>query len=507
MSKNVNFSEYQLNIFNEVENNDKNIVINAVAGSGKTFTIVECCKRLHAKGVSRSDILFLAFNNSIVSELEEKIGSYAEVHTCHRFGNKAISRALGKNGIIKSDKYREILKRQYPDLTPSAMGQVLDLLDKCRLELIQSGQFDLIDGVADHHGIIVESQLVVEIVSELLKGAYRLPYNRVIDFTDMLALSVTACKQYVPTYRYVFVDECQDLDTSKRELLLLASKGGRFIAVGDPFQAINGFAGADCDSFAKLTALDNVVTLPLSVNYRCGRNIIEMAQQLVPTITAHDGAIEGDVIHTTDFTTDLFAPNTMVLCRKNAPLVSTALKCIAKGITALVKGKDIGKGLVNLIKRVGGKTTTDAWELESKLDRHLYRETTKVARKKHITNDEASEDPSIVGLKDKIACIQAVIAYKCPQSVEELIEGIEELFSDYRRNDAVTFSTIHKAKGLESDKVVIIAPDKLPLMWKGQLEWQFQQELNLKYVAVTRAKKELYILDIAEKELLATNLK
>ena len=65
----------------------------------------------------------------------------------------------------------------------------------------------------------------------------------------------------------------------------------------------------------------------------------------------------------------------------------------------------------------------------------------------------------------------------------------------------VTLSTVHKAKGLESDNVWIIVPNKLPLIFKDQKDWEFEQEMNLKYVAVTRAKKVLTFVDLDEEHL------
>lgn len=504
----MNFSKYQLDIFNAVETSDKNLVINAVAGSGKTFTIVNACKRVN---LDKQDILFLAFNKSIVDELSVKIGAYAEVRTCHSFGMSALYKAFGRKPIVKQDKWRTIADRRFrnvygDELTPSILTQALNIFDKCRLDLVKTREFDKIYSIADHHGIIIDDDCVFDMVSDLLSIAYTIPNDYCIDYTDMLTLAVTACRKYVPHYKLVFIDECQDLDTSKRELMLLASKGGRFVAVGDPKQAINGFAGADCESFGKLLALPNVMQLPLSVNYRCGSEIIKMAQDIVPHITAHDGAIKGEVVTANELTKDLFGKNVMVLCRKNAPLVSTALKCIASGITATIKGKDIAKGLVNLIKKVGGKTKSLA-TLDSKFDAYLHKEIAKVAKRNHITNDMAEQTPAIIGLKDRIACIDAVMAYANTTSVDMLITEIENLFSDYRMNDAVCFSTIHKSKGLEADKVVILAPDKLPLCWKGQLEWQAEQEMNLKYVAITRAKKQLTILNLEEKVLMTSKLK
>ena len=62
-------------------------------------------------------------------------------------------------------------------------------------------------------------------------------------------------------------------------------------------------------------------------------------------------------------------------------------------------------------------------------------------------------------------------------------------------------STVHKAKGLEADNVYIICPDSLPMKFENQQEWEYAQEMNLKYVAVTRAKKKLVFVDVPEERL------
>ena len=64
--KRLEYSDYQLDIFDAVENGDTNIAINAVAGSGKTTTIVSACKRLK---MNERDVIFLAFNKLITEYL------------------------------------------------------------------------------------------------------------------------------------------------------------------------------------------------------------------------------------------------------------------------------------------------------------------------------------------------------------------------------------------------------------------------------------------------------
>ena len=80
-------------------------------------------------------------------------------------------------------------------------------------------------------------------------------------------------------------------------------------------------------------------------------------------------------------------------------------------------------------------------------------------------------------------------------------ETIAKIFNESNLKNPVMLSTIHKAKGLEADRVLILCPHKLPLTWKNQLDWQLEQELNLKYVALTRAKKELVFVQMDEEQL------
>ena len=96
-------------------------------------------------------------------------------------------------------------------------------------------------------------------------------------------------------------------------------------------------------------------------------------------------------------------------------------------------------------------------------------------------------------LNDKLEALTEI--YKShPQatSIAELAASIEELFSD----DAspITLSTCHRAKGLEGDRIFIHKAEDLPMKWRNQLDWQKEQEDNLLYVALTRSKRELYIV-------------
>ena len=73
-------------------------------------------------------------------------------------------------------------------------------------------------------------------------------------------------------------------------------------------------------------------------------------------------------------------------------------------------------------------------------------------------------------------------------NVEALKTLISNIFSDDIKG--IMLSTIHKAKGLENDRIMFLCPELIPSKY-ATTDWMFEQEMNLKYVAITRAKKDL----------------
>lgn len=498
----MEYSSYQKAIFAAIKNGNSNIIVNAVAGSGKTFTIVTACKQL---GLNSKDVKFLAFNKSIADELKTKLNGYADVSTLHAFGFSILKRLFRNINVDANKTSRDLQNRVFSlsdvitiDSQKSDINlfisNVTKIYNLCRVNLVESNDMAAIEGIVTEHDIDLFGD-EEKVVSELLKTAYVMPSNNIIDYTDMIVLPLTYAK-FIPKFKFVFVDECQDLNTAQRELMLAAAKGGRFVAVGDPKQAINGFCGADCNSFAKIAALPNTIELPLSVNYRCGKNMIALAQQIVPQIQAHEGAIDGIVETIAEVDKNTFKPNDMVLCRTSAPLVGMCLKLITSGITAVVKGGDIKETLLKLVDKAKTSTLNALLNYLSKEQEKLAN---KIMRETKCTYAEATASGRYVAFTDRCNCIANIAEYTT--SVKGVKDYIAKLFDDYNTANAVVFSTAHKSKGLEADRVLILLPNKLPLVWKTQLDWQYEQELNLKYVALTRAKKELIFVNIEEKNL------
>ena len=510
----MNLSTYQIDIFNEVENGTDNIAINAVAGSGKTTTIVMACKRLH---LDERDVKFLAFNKLIAEELKEKLKGYADVSTLHAFGLNVLKKLYNNpqyKMYIKVDswKYQKYVRQNVFALsniitnetsTAKVWGfscNVQKLLDLARVNLIQHGETKKLQNLCDEHNILCLFD-EVRVCDILLEDAYKMPNNLVIDYVDMIVLPLFH-KEHIPTFKYVFIDECQDLNTAQRELMLCAAKDGRFIAVGDRNQAINGFAGADCNSFDKIANLGNTIELPLSVNYRCGKNMVKLAQELVPQIQAHKGAIKGEINHVDKLSKDLFKDNDMVLCRTSAPLVGLCMKLIQSGITAVVKGKDIAQDLQMLVENAN---TKDITQVLAYLNNEKQKLIATIKDNRKCTDAEAMQSQRYMNLEDRCKCIENICLYSIKDTMQ-LKSYINRLFTDDKVENAVMLSTAHKSKGLEANRVLILLPNKLPLKWQHQLDWQLKQENNLKYVALTRARKELVFIDMEEQELLKANI-
>jgi superfamily I DNA/RNA helicase len=508
------WSKYQNNIFEYATALDSgSFAICAVAGSGKTTTEIECARRIAAKYPEES-ILFLAFNKSIVEELKTKTKEFPGIrcYTLHSLGLATLFRSKMKLNVNDA-KYRNYIRDNYKKLIDRKLENeekkkwlyirnVDELLRLCRINMVKTGDTSRISDIAMHYGIDpianeidAVSKLLLKAQSLILFKSKQGGYD--IDYTDMICLPLTdSFSKFIFKYDTVFIDEAQDLSLAQQELMLASvKKDGRFIVAGDPRQNINSFSGVLEDSFERLEKLAGK-SLPLSVNYRCGTSIITEAQKLVPQIEAHEGAVAGIIEHTKSLADA--QPGDMVLCRKTAPLLEVALQMIANGKSAVIKGKDIAERMKSLIDRASSDNsaalTLDV--LWNRLDVMLL----KLIRDLHDRGVEYYvAHPQYVDMIDKIYALKTIGSH-CSDPAE-LRELIDKLFADTVEGNAVMLSTVHKAKGLEADNVFIICPELLPMRMEGQQEWEYQQELNLKYVAVTRAKKRLVWVDVDEKSV------
>lgn len=483
----MEYSQYQLAIFDALRNKRCNIVVEAVAGSGKTTTIKE--------GILQLDptmrMLYLVFNKKNQLEAQEKLPSYVDVMTLNAFGHRLCCRYIGRS---QPDMYKTENIFKYQVCGYDRLGEK----DKAtcrrwsnpikRLVSLLKGQccFDAgriiveYEKLVDLHDIDVPVKTVSEEedFKQKLFATYVAAISdaRVRDFDDQIFFPVKLELPF-PRYDMVFVDECQDLNQCKIELVKrLMNAGARVMIVGDSRQAIYGFAGADVAAMQRLKNLVNGEELCLSVNYRCSKAVIECASKLDPRITPCENAPEGKV---ETVKSEGFKPEEkdFVLCRTTAPLVTNCLKLIRQGKKAVVLGRDIGKGLTDVVCQLG--KSEEEVNIE-KLESWYSEQYTKLSR--------AKREQALQALEDKFETIKCLFEHEVTYG--GVISVIDKIFSD--DVSGITFSTIHKAKGLEADNVWIL-PTK---PFKGKIsEWQAVQEQNLLIVARTRAKINLYFVE------------
>lgn len=466
-----NWSKFQKDIFRDINGGAGHTVVIARAGSGKTSTIVEGFKYL-PKG---KKTLMVAFNKSIAEELKQRAPSYVDVMTLHSLGFRAIKQSFGQDVILENDKCNELIKTLIGD--DYDMWEVNQSIAKC-VSLCKGFLVDTparIGDLIDKFGIEIfdySREKFIELVIKTL-GLCKAKRN-VIDFDDMIWFPFVY-RLNVGKFDVVFVDEAQDLNQAQIAMVLSACKmDGRIIAVGDPAQSIYQFRGADSEAIPNFITKLGAKTLPLSVTYRCPKKVVDLAREIVPDIEACENAKDGTVEEVpAEQILKLVQPGDFVLSRTNAPLIKHCMALLRAGIPANIQGRDVGSNLQYFIKKSKAKTIiqftayVNAWR-EQEVKRLL-------AEKK---------DP--IATVDKAECLLNLC--EGTLTIKDLKETIEKLFNDTDDHAKVIFSTTHKAKGLERDRVFVLVNT---YRYGPGVEGE---EANLWYVAVTRSKNELYLV-------------
>lgn len=487
-------SKYQQGIFDFIQHGNGNAVINALAGSGKTSTIVNAVKLIP----STCNALFIAFNKEIVKELEKKLAGVknVQVKTLHSLGLLMIRRNLGTNIEIDEYKYRTFIKKNikqlssadFDKMTTKLMQQytdnVIQLCDLGRYNLAQCEK-DLLQVSARHDIPIIDDEC--NAVLNVMKWGRENTTS--IDFTDMVWLPYELTLNPIGLqYDYIFIDECQDLNAAQRELFLRCfRRGTRFIAVGDKKQAIYSFAGADAESFAKLQNLPNTTTLPLPISYRCPKKVVNLANQFVDTMECREGAPDGEIVHNVSIK-DIHDGD-MVLCRTKMPLIKLYMRYLRMGVKSYVRGQDIGLNLLRMVDKTEQIVLNVSLQKDgvfARLYDDLFEERNRLMIKRGMDLEDATLSNQIMNKYDSIKALE--ILAEGLTSARDLHDRIENVFAESA--DGVCLSTIHKAKGLEANNVYILCKTLMPSRLATQ-DWEKEQEQNLMYVAYTRAKYKL----------------
>lgn len=496
-------SKYQDAIFDFVANGEGNGLINACAGSAKTTTAIQSLRFIPPN----KKVLFIAFNRDIVKEISAKTEGMKNVtvKTCHSLGYNILNRNFRTKKVeTENFKYKSYIRNHILDITNIALSmfskeeysQYLDkifyLVNMARLNLVSN--LNEMTELAKKYNISLDYDEAEAALSVMDWGMENLDE---VDYTDMVWLpNVLDLNTKGFQFDWIYVDECQDINNAQRGLFLKCRKEDtRILMFGDRNQAIYAFSGASPEAFDELGKIPNTKEFPLSISYRCASNIVKFAKTLVPEIESAPNAKKGEVVYNVKIKE--IKDGDMVLCRNRQPLITLYMKFLKESVKSYIRGKDIGKNLINLIQDTNKEELNVSLQNDGvfvQLWKKLFEIRDKYMIKHGLTKEEATFTENVVAMYDSIIALEALS--EGLEDSKSLIERLGEVFTD--NGTGIELSTIHKSKGLEANNVYILCKSLMPSK-QAKMKWEIKQEENLCYVAYTRAKLKLGF--VSEKEI------
>lgn len=487
------WSAQQQNIFTWFETSTiggatfKHLVVRARAGTGKTTTIIAAIRF-----APEEKIVVCAFNKRIADELTFRLAKenpHAVAKTLHALGFACVLRFWSGIKVASgSDRADSLTEQVCGPIAPDTIKKLVSKLHSKAREIAPHArnvgeltelaiEFECLpDETWD--GTKFDAAYVEAKALEAMELAATVKPTVGIDFADMIFLPVRN-GWMSKSYDLVVVDEAQDMTVAQLELARGICRG-RICVVGDDRQAIYAFRGADAESLDRLKAELKAGELGLTTTYRCGKAIVELAAALVPDFTAGDANPMGEILSRTAQTiVEDVQLGDFVLSRVNAPLVSTAMSLLRSGKRARIAGRDIGAGLKALIRRFAkGAAAHSVPALLARIETWEKKEIARwtAAKKQGKIDMVQDQAATLIHLTDGA------------NSVREVENRIDALFTDDGLGQAgvITCSSVHRAKGLEASRVFIL---------RNTLRETSQEERNIIYVAVTRAKHTLVWVD------------
>jgi DNA helicase-2/ATP-dependent DNA helicase PcrA len=437
--------------------------------------------------------------------LEEKEIPY--FRTLHSLAFRTLG--IKKERVMKHIDYRDFgLKCGIPiksawhseeDGVFSSDNEYLRIINKARVKGVP-----VLEEYDNHrHGMDIERDLLYLLDQELKRYKEE---KGLVDYDDMLEKFIN--ENSAPSFDVLFIDEAQDLSPLQwRMVRALWSKSNKTYIAGDDDQAIFKWAGADVDTFIALKdEVDHIDTL--SQSYRIpGGPIHEMSQQIIRNVSnRYDKDYMprqemGDLTRYADVTqVDMSQGEWLVLSSANYFLDDIKEFCELQGWYYSHKTKNSVK--LNLLLAI---QTWERWRNSETLlpvasIKNIYSylgENVTKGYQKGKTMDENEEGYYIEECTANHGLQTTDVWYKAfaglDTNTENYIRNMLANGESFKQNPRITLSTIHGAKGGEADNVLILPDITKSAVDHNDLD---PDELHrLFYVAVTRAKKALHILE------------
>ena len=540
-------STYQQDILDFFLNNPQsNMLVNALAGSGKSTTA--CMLSEHSK---TSD-LYIAFNASVVEEFKKKIKNpKTKVMTMHSlaysimlynveqeskdsgekpkgFGSQRSKRTVSLDNFKPHKILDEEITKRYGRYIEFAKRVFLkdnyvNLYNLCRLTLTDMSSNKDVSRLIDDHVLFLyygdegySAPDISEITSTLkildTKSRQQFETQGVIDFTDMLWITFNKLKYdnwevpYWALYTNIYCDEVQDFSNIQLNFLKFIKRTkGRYVFIVDFHQAIYNFAGANAQAFNQIPKMfAPVKTFDLPICYRCAKSHLSRVNREygIPILPCDDAPM--GFVKTIDKSkiSEYAKAGDMVISRKNKWIAEVVLDLARNGTPIFIEDKE----MVGAIKRqILSSKCTSVGTLEkflqkviSNYNKKLFEIVSKNVREGGHEEERLEAVAETNSKIDNTSFLLEILEgylenHASSDSVSKFSNFIDKLLNTTPSPNCVRLCSIHKAKGLEATNVFVLNEAKINYDFRNSKE-QNIQEKNLSYIATTRAKEGLYLV-------------
>ena len=508
-------------------------VVQAKPGSGKTATAVHAIKEAFLAN-PRLNFRLLAFNDNAATELQQRLHSLIPqafqpwgprlCSTTHSYGRWLLQRHRRGDLEIRRDKYWLLLDAARKTRDPREVRQaIVNLADVWRNQLLpikphlSTADMDLIMPHIAGAPIDMDPEVMAATVAAMVRVGIEAALTKgIIDFTDMI--STPAYMGLTPLdgrHDIVIVDEFQDNNAAQQAMVLACTH--HMVCIGDQNQAIYAFRGAGCNNMSEILDFADSKSilsfdLRLSINFRSDKDIIELARHIAPDMQASPGAAQGqiwfevgwDELHRQVQEQPPGPGNTYkVLARRNKPLIQLFMYLLKRRIRVYRLSNDeqdaLSKTLMDSIAM--GRKPENLQDMKNHVNRYFADRIALLEdkAKKSKAKDKSRFHRAADDLCDLWDCMTMIFEDSTVTDPNDVVSMVNALTPKAFDPTAVELSTIHRAKGTEADTVYLIGLEHFGPESNGYLaspypltDIEWDQEINLAFVAVTRARHRLW---------------